>query len=91
MDIAQLSPLIQTIAGPCRLRNIKFHDTEYTEKFVRTGNDCAGEIILGNPFLIASGLDVKEFLADNIERLSSLGFGELIHDDDDGKVGKLGL
>lgn len=41
--------------------------TEDTETYVRPGNDCAGEIILCNSILIASGSDVKDFLADNIE------------------------
>lgn len=89
-DVVQICPLLQTMAGPCRLRNIKCYITKDHDETIQPGNDCPGEIILGNPFLIASGLDVKDFLADNIDHLSSLDFGELITDDV-GKVGKLGI
>lgn len=60
---AQISPLIQTVAGPCRLRNVKVKILEDQYTYVSPGNACSGEIVLGNPFLIASGLNVKDFLA----------------------------
>ena len=88
---AQINPLIQTMAGPCRLRNISVKIISDNDNHVVPGNACAGEIILGNPFLKASGLDVKDFLADNIERLSAIDYGNLEVEERTAKVGKLGL
>ncbi len=79
------------MAGPCRLRNISVKIISDNDNHVVPGNACAGEIILGNPFLKASGLDVKDFLADNIERLSAIDYGNLEVEERTAKVGKLGL
>lgn len=64
---------------------------EDKDSYVQTDNACDGEIILGNPFLIASGLDVKYFLAKHIERLASIDYGELDQEEPTAKDGKLGL
>ncbi len=52
---------------------------------------CPGEIILGNPFLVHSGLSMTDFIAENIDRLSSLDFGSLDGDPALTKVGKPGV
>ena len=88
---AQINPIIQTMAGPCRLRNVKVKILSDNDIHVVPGNACAGEIILGNPFLIASGLNVKDFLADNIERLATIDYGKLQVPEKNTKVGKLGM
>lgn len=88
---AQINPLIQTMAGPCRLRNVNVKILSDNDNHVSPGNDCAGEIILGNPFLVKSGLNVKDFLANNIDRLASIDYGIVQVEEDTAKVGKLGL
>lgn len=88
---AQISPLIQTMAEPCRLRNIKVKILSGSDDHVPAGTGCAGDIILGKPFMKASGLDVKDFLANNIEWLSSIDYSELQIEDNSDKVGKLEL
>ncbi len=55
------------------------------------GNACDGESILGNPFLVTSGLKFKEFRANNLERLASIGYENLQCQEDSAKFGKLGL
>lgn len=55
------------------------------------GNLRPGEIILGKPFLFNSGLNVKKFLADNLERLASIDNVNLQVEENPVKVGKLGL
>lgn len=89
--VTQVSPLIQTVAGPCRLRNVNVQIMEDKDPYVQPNNPCAGEIILGNPFLITSGLDVKDFLAKHFERLASIDYGDLDQEKHTAKVGKLGL
>lgn len=79
------------MAAPCRLGNINVRMLSENDGKVAPGNVCAGEIILGNPFLKASGVDVKDFLADNIERRSSIDYGTLDVEESTAKVGKLGL
>ncbi len=54
----------------CRLRNVNVKILSHNDNHVVLGNASAGEIILGNPFLVASGLNFKDFLANNIERLA---------------------
>ncbi len=55
------------------------------------GASCPGEIILGNPFLVHSGLNVTDFIAEYIERLSSLDYGNLHGDPAPAKAEKLGV
>ena len=57
----QVCPTLKTVAGPCRLRNINAHIMPCSDKYVVNGAACSGELVLGNPFLIYSGLDVKDF------------------------------
>lgn len=64
---------------------------EDIDNHVEPGNMCAGEVVLRNAFLIASGIDVKDFLANNIERLASIGHGNLDGEEPTAKVGKLGF
>ncbi len=65
----QISPKLSTVACPCRLRNIKAHIMPCDETSTVDGASCPGEIILGNPFLVRSGLNVTDFVAESIERL----------------------
>ncbi len=53
------------------------------------GASCPGEIILGNPFLVHSGLNVTDFIAENIDDLSSLDYGNLHGEAVPDKIGKL--
>ncbi len=55
------------------------------------GAACTGEISLGNRFLVYSGLSVTDFIAENIDRPSSLDYGNLHGDPPQTKVGKLGV
>ena len=87
----QICPTIKTVAGSCRLRNIKAYIMPCDDKSVFPGADSPGEIALGNPFLVHSGLDVTDFLANNIDRLSSLDYGVLDREDRPSKIGKLGI
>ena len=87
----QISPSIDTMAGPCRLRNLNVSILEDKDTYIRPGHACSGEIILGNPFLLASGLDVKDFLATNFERLASIDYGSLGTTSHPTTVGKLGM
>eukprot|EP00171_Calliarthron_tuberculosum_P007262 IDg7262t1 len=87
----QLNPTLQTVAGPCRLRNIKAYIMPCGDTSIMAGAGCPGEIVLGNPVLVHSGLDVKDFIADNIERLSSLDYGDLFKEERPTKIGKLGV
>lgn len=89
--IAEVSPLLQTIAGPCRLRNIRAHIMADKDDCAKPGNACAGELVLGNPFLIRSGLNVKDFVANNLSHLASIDYGELQREEAPSKVGKLGF
>ena len=87
----QMSPSVDTMAGPCRLRNLHLSILENNESHIRPGHSCAGEIILGNPFLVASGLDVKDFLASNLEKLASIDYGTLETLSVPSRVGNLGM
>jgi len=89
--MVQLCPTIKTVAGPCRLRNIKAFIMPCDDVSIMPGADCAGEIILGNPFLVHSGLDVTDFLADNIDHLSKIDYGALNTIKHPTKIGKLGV
>ncbi len=61
-----------------------------TRRPLPTGASCSGEIILDNPFLVHSGLNVTDFIAENIYRLSSLDYGNLHGDHAPTKVGGAG-
>lgn len=87
----QICPKVNTMAGPCTLHNVNVKILSDKDAHVFPGYDCAGEIILGNPWLVHSGLNVKDFLADNIERLASIDYGNLQVQEETAKVGKLGL
>ena len=86
----QLSPTFKTVAGPWRLRNVAAHIMQLSEKFVIDGSVCSGEIVLENPLLVLSRLDVKDFISKNIEHLFTLDFGYLYEDDSPSSFGKLG-
>ena len=75
----QICMILKTVAGPCRICNI-----------IPEGADCAGEMILGYSLLIHSGLDVKDFISNNLERLLSLDFADTHNEENTTKVGKLG-
>ncbi len=71
----QISPKLSTFAGLRRLRNIKAHNMPCDETSTVDGASCPREIILGNAFLVHSGLNVTDFIAENIKRLSFLHCG----------------
>ena len=79
------------MAGPFRLRNLNVSILEDKDTYIRPGHACSGEIILGNPFLVASGLNVKDFLATNLERLASIDYGSLETTSNPTTVGRLGM
>ncbi len=54
------------------------------------GASCPGEIILGNPFLVQSGLNISA-IAENIEHLWSVDYGNVHGDAIRIKIGKLGV
>lgn len=60
-------PQLLTVAGHCRLRNLRPYVITSTEKNVAEGAACAGELILGNIFLKLSGLGVRDFISNRIE------------------------
>ena len=85
----QISPMITTVAGKCRLRNLCARIVPDEDANVVPGAACAGDIVLGNPFLIKAGLDVTDFVADNLEKLASIDFGTLQSVQPAAKIGKL--
>ncbi len=87
----QIRPKLSAVAGPCRLRNINALVMPYEENSTVDGAFCPGEIILGNPFLVHSGFNVTDFIAENIERLPSLNYGNLHSEAVPEKIGKLGV
>ena len=89
----KINPILQTVAGLCCLRNIEAQILPDEGSFVKPGTACPGEIFLGNPFLIRSGLDVKDFLTKNIDRLASIDYGDVtdVEEENSTTVGKLGL
>ena len=86
-----ISPTLRTAAGPCTLRNIKAHIVEDQDISTRPGASCPGEIILGNPFLVRSGLNVKDFIANNIDSLASIDYSDLNETKPKSSLGKLGI
>lgn len=62
------------------LRNINAYIMPCDEASIVDSALCPGEIILGNPFFAYSAHNVTEFIADNIEFLSSRGYSNL-HED----------
>lgn len=89
--MVQLCPTRKTVAGPCRLRNIKANIMPCTDTTLASVADCADEIVLENAFVVHSGLDVTDFLAKNIDDLSTLDYGSLHSGNASIKVGKLGV
>lgn len=61
-----------------------------SEKNVRDGCDCSGEIFLKNPQLKVAELHVKDFFADDIDRLATIDLRIVPSTDHSSKVGKLG-
>ncbi len=55
------------------------------------GASCPGESILCNPFLVYSGLNVTDFIAENIDRLSVPGLRQPARRSRSDEVGKLGV
>ena len=87
----KICPTIKTVAGPCCLRNVKAYIMPCTDTNVIPGADCAGEIVLGNPFLVHSGLDVTDFIANNIDHLSKIDYGALNSVKHQETLGELGV
>lgn len=52
----QINPTLQTVAGPCRLRNIKAYIMPCEDTHTLSSASCPGEIVLGNPFLYMQAL-----------------------------------
>lgn len=52
---------------------------------------CSGEIIPGNSSLVHVGLDVKDFIASNIEKLASIDYDDLKRDKSGTNIGKLSV
>ena len=65
------------MAGSCRLRNINVKILSYNDSNIAPGNNCAREIIHANKFFNASGLDVRDVLAEIIEHLASIDYGNI--------------
>ena len=86
----QINPTLDTVAGPCKLRNITAFIMPCSSQSTTQGAACAGEIVLGNPFLLHSGLNVSDFIAENLSRLSSLDYGDLNQESAPTTIGKLG-
>lgn len=70
----QISPDFNTVAVKCRMRNICARIVPGEDVNMFPGATCTGEIVFGNPFLIKAGLDVIEFIADNLDKLASIDF-----------------
>ncbi len=66
----EISPKLSTGAGPWRLKNIKAHIVPCEENSAVDGASCPGECVLANLFLVHSGLNVTDFIVENIEHLS---------------------
>lgn len=88
--MVDISPTLQTVAGPCCLRNIRAHIMPDEDTVIRPGTDCPGEVVLGNPFLVLSGLDVKDFVTKHIDKLASIDYESVNAEDTPATIGKLG-
>ena len=86
----QILPFLFTEAGKYRLRNIRLNVLKCSDTFVAPGCGCADEIILGSPIMLKSGLDVKDFIASNFQRLESIDYSSNTAIDYYSKLGKLG-
>ena len=84
-----VAPILNTIAGTCRLRNIKAYII--TDSEIRSLPEVASleEIFLGNISLLQVGLDVKDFIAGSVDRLSQLDYKPPANTKDDSKIGNL--
>lgn len=85
---AQLCPLIQTSAGPCRLRNVKANIIKSSGTYICPSTACSGEIVLENPLLRAADLNFEDFFIDSISQLSSIDLGSLIPNEAPGRPRK---
>lgn len=74
-----INPKLNMVAGHCRLRNIL------------PVASCAGKIVFGNSFLLHASLDVKDFRAENIQKLYLLDYADLKNDGTLPKLGKIGV
>ena len=75
--IAQISPLIQTLDGPCFLLNYQSQIVEDIDGYIEHENAPACEVVLRNPSLITSRLKFKHFIPNEIERVVSTGYSNL--------------
>lgn len=85
-----ICPLLQTAAGPCRIRNVRVMVIKDADTYCKPGNDAPGEISLGNPFFKKAGLDMEDFVALHKNLLESIDFDECPELAKPGKVGKIG-
>lgn len=87
----QICPTLYTFARKCTLRTrIAFMvPDEGTSVHVETA--CFGKIVLGNLFLVPVRLDLKDFIASNIEKLSATDYGDLNSAKIEKRIGKLGV
>lgn len=86
----QTSPVLDTFVGKCRLRKLHMHIVPDEDTAIRNGAACSGEIVLGNTFFLHAGLSLTDFVADKMDRLSSIDYGNINTTSDCGKIGKLG-
>ncbi|CAN8071212.1 unnamed protein product [Agarophyton chilense] len=89
--MVQLSPTIKTVAGSCRLRNMKAYIMLCMDQLLLPGTHCSGGIVLGDPFLVHSSLDVKEFIASIIDHLYFIEYGALDQEESSVKIVKVGI
>lgn len=90
----KVRPNLQTVAGPCKFGNVTtsiFESMDTHKLSGMDGMDFAGEIVLENPFLMLSGLIFTDLISKNIDRLSSIDFGDLTSKYYGQTIGKLVL
>lgn len=88
--IAQINPLMQTVSGPCRIRDIKFKIMKGNDTCIGPGNACVGRTVLENTFFIASGSNLMDFIGNDIDRLASIDYGDLAEEYSTAKLRKSG-
>lgn len=87
----QLYPTLETVAGPCHSRKINAFVMPCNDIHLIQGAACPGELVLGNPLITRTGLDIKEFIADYISRLSLIDFDDLCREEEPTTTGKLSV
>ncbi len=70
----QILPIIQTAVGPCCLRNLRPFVIKCTNNAQVSGAECPGELILGDPLLLAVGTNVDQILAHCLEQYAHKDF-----------------